>query len=439
MRQLQVRLSILLCVFTLSCTHRKPQPVVEQNKPSQFVPFQVSVIKQNRKLAQQDPESFMPPSTKFFPFFIEATPDNIDARKGDLSGKAAPISADQLRRMLSEGLAPLMYDLSGAYFSGTKSLNDLVMSSAQHIQSAIFDILEKVDNSLTDEDVEYSLVLLPWKQSDPFHYTTSGVQVTGRMTGSAAFGKPSNFYEQVEANMLELQNYAMRDGRQYPVYFIGSIMNIHLKKNASSVKTQILLGLNPNEIPFSQANDQVVFTHLVVPPPMPTLPAPSMSLELHQSVRAARTSPTMHVEFGPLKGWNQNIGSLKVELGEKRSFCDGRSLATPYLKGVLGQKAAGEGMLSSALSGTPVNFYIYDLNMDLVTARVTKMNLAIGGGFHIGSTRLIFGCANSSSIDEQFQGEVNKAIDAQVQKLQNQDPAKLIQSLLDQKRGAQTR
>lgn len=430
----------LSCITALalsaSCAHQKtastaPPPA---GKKENFVPF--GSYTDTRKPAQQEQLAQLPMSMRFYPFFIEALPSNIDPRTGNLNVSTPPISSDQLQRIMTEGMAPLMYDLSGAYFIGNQSLNDLLLLSAQHIQSAISTILERVDESLTDQDTEYSLVLLPWKQSDPFNYTTSAVQVTGRISGSSAFGKPTRFYEQVENNLRELQTHSIRLGSQAPVYFMGAIMNIHLKKNASSIKTQILLGLNPAEIPFAQANDQVNFSHLVVPTVYPSIAPPVMSVEFNQAVRAARTRPSMHVEFGPLKGWSPTVGKLKIELGETRSICDGRSSSTPYLKGQLGAKAVGNERVASAIQGMPVNFYLYDLNLDMLTSRVTTMNLAIGAGFRIGSSRFIFGCVNASSIDQQFQSEVNKTIEAQMQQLQNQDPAKIIQSLLNQQRGA---
>ena len=424
-----------LLALNLSCSHHptttsQPPPGKKEN----FVAFGAQT--DSRKPAQQEQLPQLPMSMRFYPFFIEALPTNADPRTGNLNLSNPPISSDQLQRIMSEGMAPIMYDLSGAYFIGNQSLNDLLLLSAQHIQSAITNILERIDDNLTDHDTEYSLVLLPWKQSDPFHYTTSAVQVTGRISGSSAFGKPTRFYEQVENNFKELQNYSIRLGNQAPVYFMGAIMNIHLKKNASSIKTQILLGLNSTEIPFTQANDQVTFSHLVVPTIYPSLAPPVMSVEFNQAVRAARTRPSLHVEFGPLKGWSPEIGKLKVELGETRSICDGRSSSTPYLKGQLGAKAVGNATVASAIQGMPVNFYLYDLNMDLLTSRVTTMNLAIGAGFRIGSSRFIFGCVNAASIDQQFQAEVNKTIETQIQQLQNQEPAKIIQSLLNQRRGA---
>ncbi len=435
-RYLNYVLCSALLTTGISCSHPKTASVGPDlpGKKENFLEFGAST--EVRTPAQQQPLSPLPMSMRFYPFFIEALPSNTDPRTGNLNISTAPISADQLQRIMAEGMAPLMSDLSGAYFIGSQSLNDLLLLSAQHIQTAITNILERVDESLVDQDTEYSLVLLPWKQSDPFHYTTSAVQVTGRISGSSAFGKPTRFYEQVENNLKELQAHSVRLGSAFPVYFLGAIMNIHLKKNSSSIKTQLLLGLNPAEIPFSQANDQVSFSHLVVPQTLPIAAPPVMSVQFNQSVRAARTRPTMNVEFGPLKGWNPSIGKLKIELGETRSLCDGRSSSTPYLKGQLGARAVGNATMASAIQGLPVNFYLYDLNVDLLSSRVTTMNLAIGAGFRVGGSRFIFGCVNAESIDQQFQSEVNKTIESQVQQLQSQDPAKIIQSLLNQQRGA---
>ncbi|MFN8943810.1 MAG: hypothetical protein ACK5WZ_04205 [Pseudobdellovibrionaceae bacterium] len=377
----------------------------------------------------------MPGNMRFYPFFIEANPSNTDPRSGNLNSSTPPISSDQLQRIMNEGLAPLMFDLSGVYFSGNQNLNELVLLSAQHIQTAIIDILEKVDANLSNEDAEYSIVLLPWKQSDPFYYTSANVQVTGRVSGSSAFGKPPRFYDEVESNLRELQTYAFNTAPDAPTYFLGSMMNIHLKKNSSSIKTQILFGLNPNEIPFEQSNEQVRFTHVVIPPRNPVTPAPVMSVQIHQYVRAARTRPNLQIEFGPLKGWNSQAGNLKILLGENRSLCDGRSSSTPYLKGTLADKAVSNPTLASALRGRPVNFHVYNLKMDLFTSSVTTMNLAIGAGFRIGNSRLVFGCANVTSVDQQFQEEVNKTIQSQFQQFQTQDPALVVQKLLNQKRG----
>lgn len=374
---------------------------------------------------------------RWVPFFLESAPPRIDPRKGLEGLPPAPISAEELKKIFHESLAPLMFDLSGSRFSGNLSMHEIILMTATKIQDSLVSTLERVDANLGNQQGEYSLVLLPWDETGS-NYSRQGIQVFDRVGGRSSFGQPERFYGRIESNFTQVQylEYQRRDSSPLPIYFLGVLMNIHLKKNQSHIRTQILLGLLPQEKAFSQANEQIVFTHFGVPAVSPVSGYPLLSAELTHYVRTAKRRPSLTLEFGPQQGWNKQIGQLKLRLGDSRRTCEGQDTSSPYLRGRLGPKSMGQEWLARRLEGFPVNFGISRVDVDLQSLQISNMDLALGADFRMGSARMIMGCFNSAGIDDQFRDEVNKTLQSQIQ-AQRQSALDFLQSLLgDQRRGA---
>lgn len=429
MRRQLAPVLVSLALVACSTAPKAPQSDFDHAQADTYVPF-ADPSANERTPAQfggVDPATTM----RFTPFFIEAYPPNIDPRTGDLSRLSSPVSTQALQQALLESFAPLMADLAGTAFIGSRPLDELVMIASQKVWASLGRTFTKLESQLPDTPSDYTLVLLPWQFDEQNFYAPSGVQLAGLPQTNGGFGRPADFFRKVERNFRGLQTSAIRFTPSASAYFLGAIVNVRLQKGASQAATQILLGLNGREVPFSQANEQVSFTHLVVPGTMNPRDATVASITTVYDL-ASNASPSAKVELGPMRGWSSRVGRLGIMLeNDPRRLCQRRTGSAPYLKGALGPVNP----LGAAGAGLPVDFRIYDFTLNLTTTRVSEMNLGIGAGFNIGAWRAIAGCFDVPSVEEQFRSEANKAIEAQVAGMQQRDPARILRALLNKAPG----
>jgi hypothetical protein len=153
-----------------------------------------------------------------------------------------------------------------------------------------------------------------------------------------------------------------------------------------------------------------------------------MITNVKQNIEVAGSVPEISIEFGQFGGvageamkWPYAYQILAKNVMDTMADCKSKLDSTPALTGTLAKAAAGkENMLkrlaSKVASGLGIKFRILGLNIDATTLRVSKMNLAM----EVGSIQFPQ-CVKAESVNEQFKGEANAAIEAQLNSLYKQD------------------
>ncbi len=205
---------------------------------------------------------------------------------------------------------------------------------------------------------------------------------------------------------------------------------ILLKPEASKVKTQFLIGLQPLLKPMSVANDQVLIDTVEIPNPNDysktygqrlgdffnsinpwadekkvTLPFVNMLLTHEQILQNEAVNPVAKINFGSY-GLVDEQGQLVLpQIADGKWVCwAGQSPHTPRLIGVLAQSPLGSGnfvtrFMNRILNGKEVTLSVTDLEMNLQELNIKTTQVRVGA---IGLR-----CLSLESVNKQFGEQAN--------------------------------
>ncbi|MBL6991481.1 MAG: hypothetical protein ISR65_16980 [Bacteriovoracaceae bacterium] len=204
-------------------------------------------------------------------------------------------------------------------------------------------------------------------------------------------------------------------------FFVSLELKVVLKPNKvdSKIKAQAIIGMPVNkEMPFTEENEQIAFNTVK----LPSLDAADSLLRVSSNPVAfvnidypfdEGVDPMMHIEFGPLGtyqngGWTRPNGTSFKNLVPKL-------IGIPKVRGVSTRVIAA-------------SFNIFNLSINLKKMEISDLDLILSVGlsrfpaFSIGSI-------NKTSIDEQFQTEINKAVQEGIADQKKSVPGKLTTNL----------
>jgi hypothetical protein len=208
-------------------------------------------------------------------------------------------------------------------------------------------------------------------------------------------------------------------------------VHISLQKDKSEIKLQVLSGLKPATIPFTQENDQVSINQIVIPSPKEVRDNQVALLSLQAKLQGHDRSeaPKVKLEFGSLGGLDGGSygnwrGSMKVERvfswadGSTDNLCHERFREAGQniiaIEGTLKQGAIANrffrerfGSLFESLN-PKARFRIFDLYLNVDNLAVEGLNVRVDVATDI--SFLQFGCMNQRDVREQFEGEFNNSI-----------------------------
>ena len=239
-----------------------------------------------------------------------------------------------------------------------------------------------------------------------------------------------------KAIVNQLRNHMESNETDQPA-FLGLTLTTELDpdRSKSSVISELLVAMPVNiQKDFNNENDQIKFTKIVYPEfkseGLASFTAekyPVAIMSLRQALASADV--TMNLQFGPLGTyqdgrWIRSPGTDFAKL-------------VPKLRGT----PKAKGALNAAAQLVQVDFNIFNINSNLMTQEITNIDLYLSAGSRR-FPNLKFGMINSTSIDSQFQAEINKLIEQQTNGLKNhvqeaqQLPVvqQMIQTLLERKK-----
>lgn len=303
---------------------------------------------------------------------------------------AAKILSAVVKGMLpmSGMLGSALSDPQTDFLTATTSLSALLSKQINHSLSDIQNYDAQVFPMVSD------VYLIPW-QTEERNLFYSADKISMSPDGVANVLISSNnsekFEAQVTAQIKELQQ--LRFSTENPVYLLGLRGFIFVNpRGESNLRISTLLALKPGNIPFTQSNDQITFEKIYIPGNAQSPAVVKLSLNIPLFKLQA---PTLEAEFGEFEAFSKGNFNLK-----ERS----RQNMSPSMEG------------KSAKGSIPLSFGFSSLKFDLETLNVSDLNLLTSLGYLSKRGRLPIGGFKVSSVNQQFQQEINNTLNAEVQK-----------------------
>lgn len=215
---------------------------------------------------------------------------------------------------------------------------------------------------------------------------------------------------------------------------------IDVDQSKSSVRSEIVATMPVNiEKDFVNENDQIKFTKIVFPEYKP-------EEQNGANLFSAATYPVVFVNM--IQSLSKPDVKMTLQFGPLGTYSEGKWVRTggkdftKYVPKLRGTPKVKNVALNAVAGAAAVYFNIFNLEANLLTQEVSNIDLFLSVG--LGRfPNLAFGSINSASIDNQFQTEINKTIQQEVdkikEKVQNPNEQKsvaqqLIQTFLDKKK-----
>lgn len=184
-------------------------------------------------------------------------------------------------------------------------------------------------------------------------------------------------------------------------FFLTTSFNIDLLPdvNKSKISIDSVVGLPTNiDMPFTESNEKISFEKIL----FPEFDLTQVSYNLYpcafiKLVNSFNSSDIlMHIDFGPL-------GTIKDGQWVRATNIDDIKVATPKLYG-------------KAKKFIGVNFNVFNLSVNISKQEVSNLDMFLSIGAPIISRNKI-GTINNTSVDKEFETEINKQIQANLKKL----------------------
>ena len=319
--------------------------------------------------------------------------------------------------------------IAGQALTADKGLTQILVNMGETLKADLGPQLDALRNSLPREDaIMLSVYVLPWAASNTAQNSALAmigpVQEAGvDLTTLAASGKSkiAEFYAKIDSRIRELK---LAETDKFQLQSIA--FHIRLVRNYSQIRVQLLGRLKQTSVPFAKDNEQVHIKAIEIFGDEAQKQRPMMLVDIIQNLQdKSRPLPQVIMEFGQYGGISGGFNGWKgayqiLSNPWSQNDCKSKLNSTPALTGTLAQGAAGNTMIAKALGklidGTAIKFRILNLRIDATTLKIEKMNLAMEVG-----NRNFPQCLTAESVNTQFQGEANAAIEAKLNTLYKQD------------------
>ena len=346
--------------------------------------------------------------------FINHQSPEFDPNQDLLNPSEKELAIEKIEEKLAsstlKSLVPLVSTLTKNMTGTETDLLQLILTMAGSLKKSLANELSTL--SITDSSI-FPLIqdayIAPWtdKKKDPFYSAQKIsmsalelVNVLGISPGSERFDKT------LTDNIKALQS-KLHQTSGDPTYLLGirrflwlSVDENNAKKEVKAFLTlRVLLGLKPGYFPFSEENDRVKLDRVAIPDISGRGSCASLTFEIDLSQKPV--PPLLHVEFGDFEKFEQG----DFIIGES-----GRHNVAPRLEGVVNKPG---------LKHVAVNFSFRKLTFDLTTQRVSSLETLVSPGIRVGTTNHVLGALSVASVNDEFKGEINKTIEAEVKKSGN--------------------
>lgn len=330
----------------------------------------------------------------------------------------------------AQNLTSKISSLAGQAFTADKGLSQILVNMGDSLKSDLAPQLETLKSSLPAEDALYvSLYVLPWAASEKAQVQNSVLSMIGPVQEQSVDltllatkkNKVAEFYSQINSVIRGLK---ISNTDQFQLQSIA--FHIKLIRGDSQIRVQLLGRLKQMSQPFVKDNEQVHIKALEIFGNEATSERPMMVMNITQNLQdKSKALPDVVIEFGQfggvaggLNGWKGQYQILSNPWAQ--NDCKNKLASTPALTGTLARSAAGNKLITKILGnlidGTAIKFRILNLRLDAATLRISKMNLAMEVG-----TKNFPQCLTAESVNTQFMGEANAAIESQLNTLYKQD------------------
>lgn len=300
--------------------------------------------------------------------------------------------------------------------ASTVMLNGLTEENAGEILGQVFAkvqnelviSLRSLNSKLSDQRHHVGLYLVPFK--------TNGNAVTLESLGLPValpfsvvdavvdIDRPRSqevFYHIAEGGRMAADRAAQLP-TQFHLQALG--LRLQLRKDDSSVTSQVLVGLKGLKKEFSMTNSQVKLKTMVIPGDGARAYRPVLLLSHHQNAFAP-AQELLNLEFGAEGGIAgglipENFGRFQILTG---FFCAVQAESVPSLVGVFGDAPLENNVVNYLLRGKPVAFSILGLRMNLRGQRIEDMNIKVA--------TWPINCLSVDQVNNQFRDQANSMIE----------------------------
>ena len=346
--------------------------------------------------------------------FINHQSPEFDPNQDILNPSEKELAIEKIEEKLAgatlKSLVPLVGTLTKSVTGTETDLLSLVLTTAGSLKNSLAQELSTIN--VTESDI-FPLIqdayVAPWpSQKRNLFYSAQKismnagelVNVLGIQPGSEKFDKT------LTENIKALQSKLHQDSTD-PTYLLGMRRFLWLSVDEDSEKKElkpfltlrVLLGLKPGSFPFSEENDRVKLDRVTIPDISSRGSSASLTFEIDLSRKPV--PPLLHVEFGDFE---------KFEDGDFVIRERGREKVAPRLEGTVNKPG---------LKHVAVNFSFRKMTFDLTTQRVSSLETLVSPGIRVGTTNYVLGALSVTSVNDEFKGEINKTIEAEIKKSGN--------------------
>lgn len=311
----------------------------------------------------------------------------------------------------------------------------IVTGALKNMQSSLMAVLQEVNNALPTAGHSIGLYIVP------FRTVTTVTRLDGLgIPAALPFSVVDVVVDEAVRNSQEIYYHIAEGTRQAgdvgaagrdPGYLMGTAIRLNLKRNDIQVRSQIMVGLNNMNKPFTMQNSQVNFQESVIRGAEGRTTRPVM-LITHTQVGLSRAEPTVLMEFGPEGGIagtlaGAGFGAFQIHKDLSGS-CEMQAASSPTLNGNLAASALGKPVLDRLLQGKKVGFQVLNVRLDVATQQITDMDVRV-------STWPLT-CVSSADVNNQFRQNANDMLNKLKTETRNGEMLKkLVPDFLKRRRG----
>jgi hypothetical protein len=323
------------------------------------------------------------------------SPGEFNANEDVLTPSLFQKQLDEVRQALTTATFKALVPAIGKIAENKSNYSQVLMASVGNIQQELAVKLSKIK---LENDIEYNVMLVPWDEKIqlPF-YKADKVSMSANEAANFLGSSPrtSGFNEKLTAKMKSLQNQFFLYGNE-PVSLISMMFTLTLKKSGEKdLLVQVLTQLKEAVIPFNNTNDKVVLDKIVIPAISQKGVSGLFTFDIDLN---AKTDPKLIVNFGDFDRYAE--GFFLLDKSNLR-------LTGPRIEGLVNK---------NYLKKVGINFMFSTLIFNLKTLDLVNLKTMISPGLRIKGTNFTRGAFHVESIDTEFQNEINKTIDSEIDK-----------------------
>ena len=346
--------------------------------------------------------------------FINHQSPEFDPNQDILNPSEKELAIEKIEEKLAgatlKSLVPMVSTLTRNATGTETDLLQLILTMAGSLKNSLAHELGTI--SIADPNI-FPLIqdayIVPWtnKKRDLFYNAEKISMNAGELVNVLGIQPGSEKFDKTLTQNIKALQEKLHQTSSDPTYLLGMRrflwLSVDEKNNKKELKTmltlRVLLGLKPGHFPFSEENDRVKLDRVAIPDVESRGSSASLTFEIDLSREPE--PPLLHVEFGDFEKFEQGDFVIKES---------GREKVAPRFEGTVNKPG---------LKHIGVNFSFRKLTFDLTTQRVSSLETLVSPGIRVGATNYVMGALSVASVNDEFKGEINKTIEAEIKKSGN--------------------